>query len=145
MSEALAIVLFVHTASTLAMAGVIWFVQIVHYPLFNRVGRSDFAAYEADHTRLTSLVVMPLMLAEAVGAVALTILRPEAPLVWAGLGLLVAIWLSTFTLQVPQHRRLARGFDGESHRRLVTTNWLRTAGWSARGAIAIALLSSLIG
>src|SRR5918998_3799546 len=31
-------VLLVHLAATLVMVGVIWFVQIVHYPPFSRVG-----------------------------------------------------------------------------------------------------------
>jgi hypothetical protein len=143
MNEPLAIVLYLHTASTLAMAGVIWFVQVVHYPLFKRVDQRGFTDYEAGHTRLTSLVVGPLMTAEAVCAVTLTILRPEELLIWVGLGLLFGIWLSTITLQVPLHRRLARGFDRQSHRRLVSTNWLRTVGWTARSAVALVLLSLL--
>ncbi len=32
--------LFVHAAMTLFMVGVIWFVQIVHYPLFRGVGEA---------------------------------------------------------------------------------------------------------
>ena len=32
-------VLLVHLAATLVMVGVIWFVQIVHYPLFSRSKR----------------------------------------------------------------------------------------------------------
>ena len=32
------VLLLVHAASTLFMAGVIWFVQVVHYPLMASVG-----------------------------------------------------------------------------------------------------------
>jgi hypothetical protein len=138
------LILLVHTAATVAMCGLNWFVQVVHYPLFQRVGASGFADYESVHARLTSRVVAPLMLVEAVSVFGLILRLPEEPLVWYGLGLLVVIWTSTFLLQVPQHRRLASGFDASAHRRLVNTNWLRTIAWSARGAIALALLPRAI-
>jgi uncharacterized membrane protein len=134
-----------HAASTLAMAGVIWFVQVVHYPLFAAVAPERFAEYEAGHRRLTTFVVAPLMLAEIATAVAL-VLRPAAAAaqprwaVWAGLALLAVIWASTFLVQVPLHERLAAGFDAAAHRRLVRSNWVRTAAWTARAGLALLLL-----
>ena len=47
-------VLLVHLAATLVMLGVIWFVQIVYYPLFSRVGSGGFALYSDAHLRLFS-------------------------------------------------------------------------------------------
>ena len=41
--------LLVHVVATLVMTGLIWFVQIVHYPLMAKVGRADFAEYERLH------------------------------------------------------------------------------------------------
>jgi hypothetical protein len=140
----LTLTLFVHSAATLAMCGVIWFVQIVHYPLFKRVGTSGFSEYEASHERLTSFVVMPLMLIEAATAIGLTVWLSARPLVWWGLALLLVIWVSTFAVQVPQHRLLEGGFDAVAHRRLVRTNWLRTIAWSVRGTIALGLLPGAI-
>jgi hypothetical protein len=58
-------VLLAHAASTLVMVGVIWFVRVVHYPLFEQVGKAAFAAYETAHARLTTWVVAPTMLVEA--------------------------------------------------------------------------------
>ena len=52
-------------ASTLYMTGLIWFVQIVHYPLLGAVGGSEFSAYEQRHMSLTTWVVAPTMLVEA--------------------------------------------------------------------------------
>jgi hypothetical protein len=142
--DGLLLVVLVHTAATLAMTGVIWFVQVVHYPLFDRVGAHGFADYEQGHTRRTGWVVMPLMLAEAGSAMALAVWMFPGFLAWVGLGLLVGVWLSTFLLQVPQHRRLAAGFDDGAHRRLVTTNWVRTALWTGRSVVALALLEAAI-
>ena len=33
-----------------------------------------------------------------------------------------------------------QGFDAAVHRRLVRTNWIRTVGWTLRGALAVAML-----
>ena len=55
--------------ATAGMVGIIWFVQVVHYPLFTSVGRDAFVAYELRNTNLTSFVVGPFMAAE--GATAL--------------------------------------------------------------------------
>jgi hypothetical protein len=138
------VIMFAHTAAALAMTGLIWFVQIVHYPLFARVGNDEFVTYETLHARLTSFVVVPLMLVEAGCAMALVALTPHRPLVWVGFGLLLIIWLSTFCLQVPQHRKLSGGFDPRAHRLLVKTNWVRTLAWTARSVVALVLLQQVV-
>jgi hypothetical protein len=51
-------VLLLQAAATLFMTGVIWFVQVVHYPLMARVGAAGFPDYEAAHARLTGYVVV---------------------------------------------------------------------------------------
>lgn len=127
--------LVVHAAATWFMTGLIWFVQIVHYPLFDGVGSQGFIAYEERHRQLTTLVVGPLMLAELITGAWLIVRRPPdvpAAAAWAGFALIAAIWLSTALLQVPAHGELSSGFDGQAHARLVTTNWLRTIAWTAR-------------
>ena len=35
-------IVLLQLASTLAMVGLIWFVQVVHYPLFEKVGAGGF-------------------------------------------------------------------------------------------------------
>ncbi len=107
----IAMLLMLQLVSTLGMVGVIWFVQVVHYPLFGKVGTSGFRDYEQDHQRRTTLVVAPLMLTEAVTAVALFWLRPDGispSLSVVGLGLVGVLWASTFLWQVPAHERLAK-------------------------------------
>jgi hypothetical protein len=61
-------VLLIHALVTWFMTGLIWFVQVVHYPLMAAVGSPGFAAYEAAHSRRTTWVVAPVMLAEAATA-----------------------------------------------------------------------------
>ena len=98
-------ILLVHLAATLVMVGVIWFVQIVHYPPFSRVGSGGFALYSDAHSRLTTYVVGPPMLIEAATALLLVFRRPEdIPLAaLVGLALVGIVWLSTALLQVPRH------------------------------------------
>lgn len=139
-----ALILMVHAGATWFMAGLIWFVQIVHYPLMGAVPASASPAYAKAHQRRTTWVVAPAMLMETSSALLLVWL-PRAqlagpPLHWIGLALLVLIWGSTFAVQVPLHAKLAVTFDHAVWHRLVVFNWLRTGAWNARGVIALVLL-----
>ncbi|MBM98401.1 MAG: hypothetical protein CMJ77_04690 [Planctomycetaceae bacterium] len=139
--------LLIQVGATLAMVGLIWFVQVVHYPLFSEVGRDSFRRYEMDHQRLTTYVVAPLMLAELATAVMLLWWRPSAistPWVWLGLVLLGSIWIMTYAVQVPQHAALANSYDEDIQRRLVFGNWYRTFAWTARGGIVLWMVSQVI-
>ena len=139
----LRMILLANLGSSLLMTGLIWFVQIVHYPLFARVGAREFAGYEKNHSQLTSLVVGPPMLVEAAAAVVLLFPRREwlpSWTVWTGVGLVVVIWLSTAAIQVPCHKRLEAGFETAVHRRLVRSNWIRTLAWTLRSWIALYLV-----
>jgi hypothetical protein len=132
--------LALHAAATWTMVGVIWFVQLVHYPLLDRAGGSDFASYQRRNTRRTAWVVIPPMIVEALTAAALAVAPPAGVprgAAWTGLALVAVIWLSTALLQVPRHRRLEHAYDARAHRGLVATNWLRTAAWSARGLLVL--------
>jgi len=140
-------VLLANLASTLFMVGLIWFVQIVHYPLFASVGEGGFTAYTQAHSRLTSYVVGPPMLLEAGTALLLVLRRPAEVPLWAalfGLGLVVLIWASTALLQVPRHTTLGAGFDRAAHGGLVITNWLRTAAWSVRGLLVLWMVARIV-
>jgi len=140
----LQVVLLSHVVATLFMCGVIWFVQIVHYPLFSSVGTPEFRRYEHEHARRTAWVVAPVMLLEMATALTLVVTRPAGVPAWlvlGGMGLLALVWLSTVLAQVPRHRVLEAGFDARAHRALVRGNWLRTLGWSARGAVIVAMLT----
>ena len=137
-----AALLATHLFATAAMAGLIWFVQLVRYPLFDRVGRDPFTAYETGHQRRTSWVVGPLMAIEGVTALVVAVLRDDVGLVLVlcGLVLLAVIHSSTVFLQVPAHRALSDAYDAQVTRRLVRSNWIRTAGWSLRSVVAGAMI-----
>lgn len=138
------LVLAAQAVASAGMCGLIWFVQLVHYPLFAQVSGSDARAYAAEHQRRTALVVIPFMLVEGLTA-ALVAASPPPGIprgaAFAGLALLLLLWASTGMVQMPLHGRLGReGHVPAAVAALVRSNWLRTAAWTARGLLAVWML-----
>lgn len=136
--------LLTQTAAAWFMCGLIWFVQVVHYPLMNKVGQDHWTRYEQLHQRQTTWVVAPVMLIEALSCAGVLInmltrgsgVDPEfSMIVWISSGLLLIVWGSTFALQVPAHQQLTKHFDTRTHRKLVNTNWVRTIAWTMRSVL----------
>ena len=137
------ILLIMNAGVTLFLCGLIWVVQIVHYPLFNLVQPDKYAKFEHEHIRKITWIVLVPMLLEVFTAILLCVYTPifiPKGLVIFGVLLVVLIWLSTFLLQVPCHHRLKLSFDDSVHRRLVKTNWVRTWLWTARSIIVLYML-----
>ncbi len=133
-------VLLANAASTFALTGLIWTIQLVHYPAFRYIAEPQFIEFEAFHQRQISWVVVPLMLVELATAVALFAWRPILiPLYVAQAGalLVAAIWVCTFAVQVPLHSRLTQGYDRAAIDALVNSNWIRTALWSLRAGLLL--------
>ena len=137
-------ILIIHFASTWFMLGLIWMVQLVHYPLFDDVSRANYGRYQRRHQNRISLIVGPAMLTEAASAILLIWFQPVGvgPIwIFAGIGLVAIIWLSTVAIQVPCHEKLSSGFDEQAYLRLVRSNWIRTLAWSIRGGLTIWMLA----
>ena len=128
-------ILAAHLAATFIMTGIIWFVQIVHYPMLARLPRENFPALESEHCDRTGFIVAPPMLLEAFTLVWMLFGGFKSPLFLLAAALLGMIWISTFTIQVPCHRTLLKGWNASAHRRLVLTNWIRTTSWTLRSLI----------
>jgi uncharacterized membrane protein len=135
------LLLLIHVFSTVFMVGLIWFVQVVHYPLFANVGNEQFKTYEELHQRLTTWVVGPAMLIELATAVMLLKYLPEdsQTLAWIGVGLVAVLWLSTALLSVPAHNSLTVEYSTAAYQKLVSTNWIRTVAWTVRGILVLIL------
>lgn len=140
------VLFLVHLSVTLFLCGLIWVVQVVHYPLFDRVDPKQWSGFALAHRNRISLVVAPTMVLEGITAVALVAMGPIDPVpAWSNLALLAGIWASTAFLQVPAHGQLEHRFRAEPHRRLVRSNWIRTALWTMRavGLVVLAVRSPM--
>ncbi len=134
----------VQLTATLLMTGLIWFVQIVHYPLFAHVGEQAFVPYARRHATLTGYVVGAPMLLELASALATLVsaLRPvflSTTAAWISAALVLLLWATTGLLQVPLHERLGRAHNSQLIRSLVAGNWVRTALWSARSILLLSI------
>ena len=147
----------VHLWTTFAMVGLIWFVQIVHYPLFALLPSSGSKAaevagmsrsvardYHDENLRRTRPIVLVPMLVEAASAAWLAFDPPAAVgrgAAIAGLSLVAIVVLSTALVQVPLHESLRRGdAPAETVNRLVRSTRIRTAAWTARAILAAWML-----
>ena len=125
-------ILDIHTFASGIMTGLVWFVQINHYPLFLRIGSQDFPEYEREHVRRTGWIVAPTMLLELTSCVTLAYLHPSVWITYFSPALIVGIWLSTFLVQMPLHGKLQKkGKLNDSIQLLIYSNWLRTLSWTA--------------
>lgn len=136
----------IHFVFALYMFGVIWFVQIVHYPVFL------FLNYDPAHnpyifqqTRSGIAMVLPMII-ELVSVVLLIFIPyPNFFTVLVLLLFSVLIWVSTFTMQVPAHNLLKKEKNEDAIKRLIYTNWFRTGLWSLKAIYLFFLLWDILG
>lgn len=115
------------------LSGLIWCVQIVHYPTFSYVNRDQYREFQKFHEFRISFVVVPLMIIELGSSIILYLSTQEnkfASGMWVAIS--VMIWLLTFLVSSPLHYKLGKGFDEKIHQRLVLTNLPRTLLWTTK-------------
>ncbi len=137
--------LLVCTLLVLYNLGVIWFVQLVVYPLFAKVGVDDYVAY---HRFYSSRIPFPVILpgfACFLLPIGLMFFRPlSIPL---GIALANAVCglvslVVTVALEIPRHYRLERGGKQESViGELIRYNWPRTVGITGSAFLTIVMLT----
>ncbi len=121
------------------MTGVIWTIQVVHYPSFS-FAQEQFDRFHKFHSNRITWIVLPAMSIELLSAALIVYLNPST--LWIGnLAGVIVTWAATAFLSVPQHNKLARSFDSVASTKLTYTNWVRTLIWTARTAcLAVYLL-----
>jgi len=135
--------LVIQFVATWFMVGLIWTIQIVHYPLFPFVGKASFPRYEEEHTRRMGWLLAIPAPVEVATAAALVFVRPSGvslALVLAAGAVLVVLWVTTALVQVPLHRELSSDPSKRAMRRLVASNWIRTIGWTLRGGLVVLMV-----
>ena len=114
-------------------AGVVWFLQLNHYPLYRAVPEHALTDYITAHNRRLLLpVIIPMAI--AIGTTGLLLLDRPADMgsvsVFALSLSLLAILISTAALQGPAHLRLERNPNQQLISSIIATNWIRTLCWS---------------
>ncbi|MDW7773187.1 MAG: hypothetical protein SCH71_09895 [Desulfobulbaceae bacterium] len=109
----------------------IWLVQLIIYPAFAYINEDEFANWHRGYVKTISSIASPLMLAQMVLILWLVFTQPGLPdfLMLSGI---IIIWISSFSLSVPCHKKLTQiGKNQSVITRLVRTNWIRTILWTA--------------
>ncbi len=126
------------------LTGLIWTIQLVHYPSFSMIDENQFGSFTKFHGFRISLIVMPLMCLELITGFLLVHSQFDVPgfskfFIINFIGV-VLIWASTFFLSVPIHAKLDSGFNQDQIKLLVMTNWPRTVFWSLRSVLLMWIL-----
>ena len=117
----------------------IWLVQTIIYPGLARIPADDFVQYHAWYVTRITMIVLPLMIGEVSIAIAWFILQDDTVYPMVAGGLVIIVWWSTITFQVPIHNSLRAGKDKSKLRRLVATNWIRTVAWTIKAFLVVVL------
>jgi hypothetical protein len=138
--------LLTHICACFFMTGVIWVIQLIHYPAFSLVKQNEFQNFQRDHTKKIAFIVVPMMVIEFLTGAALIFWPPALSLtnlIWQlNVLLILAIWGATFFVSVPLHEALGKGQDHDTVLRLVKTNWFRTGLWTLRAAAFLTIIIS---
>ena len=131
--------LLLHFMASSIMVGVIWVIQLVHYPSFNYVEKQRYSNFQSFHMMRISYVVIPVMLAELLTLVLLiyTMDEIEIALVLSGT-ILLMIWFITAIFFSDAHQKLTLGYDKSVVRDLIKMNWSRTLLWTFRLILLVA-------
>jgi hypothetical protein len=121
------------------LCGLIWTIQLVHYPAFS-FAKENFQTFHAFHSFRISLIVLPIMCIELLSGILLFVYGGHSQFWLYNLVLIFGVWLSTFFLSVPQHNVLGIQFNEHALFLLVLTNWVRTFLWTFRSGLLLLFL-----
>ena len=126
---------FLNIAVSWGLMILIWIVQLIVYPGFLRIPANRFTIFHRWYAVRISIIVLPLMIGEVFLLLGWWWGGPDRSAAYAATLAVAVVWLSTFRLQVPIHQRLQHGKDDVLIRRLVASNWIRTAAWTLKAVV----------
>lgn len=125
--------ILLHFMVSSIMVGVIWVIQLVHYPSFHFVDKLRYPNFQSFHMRRISYVVIPIMLTELLTLILLiyTMDGMNISLVLSAI-VLFLIWIITAAFFSGAHQKLTFGYDKSVIDGLIKMNWSRTLLWTLR-------------
>ena len=122
-----------HLVCTSVMVGIIWVIQLVHYPSFHFIRKDIYASFQKFHTDKIAIIVAPVMLIELITGVLLIYMETNIDIVLiVSLVILLAIWILTAIYFYKAHQNLMSGYNKEIINQLIKLNWIRTLLWTFR-------------
>ena len=120
-------------AAAAFMAGVLWVIQVVHYPLLGEVADDSITRIATKHQGLVTWVVGPVMVVEASSSLLLLFRSPTEAIVPSliAFGLLVTAVSVTVFQAVPLHSKIA-ACQAYLIAKLGRINLTRTVAWTLR-------------
>jgi hypothetical protein len=138
----LELIFLINGSTSIFLCGLIWVIQLVHYPSFHFVEESRFIEFQAFHTRRIDYIVMPLMSIELGTSAAMWWFSNYMELTSFGFYVVLLIWIATGLFSVPNHNKLEKAKDTAAIQALVNTNWIRTILWTMKAALSVLILIS---
>ena len=123
--------------------GLIWTIQLVHYPSMKFIPEEKFTAYHNFHSQRISILAIPIMLIELFTSLELFYQNGSSynHIFTINLILVISIWISTFLIQVPMHNTLSSAKNARVLNNLILSNWIRTILWTAKSLLMVSCLS----
>ena len=71
------LIIVIHFISTSLMVGVIWIIQLLHYPAFHFIEKENYTAFQDFHMNRVSFIVVPTMITEMVSGILVVLTLPK--------------------------------------------------------------------
>jgi len=110
------------------MIGVSLVTQFVTYPSFKLIDIKEFSKFHKGYTKKMLFIVGPIMVIEFLSTVILIYMNANFHF-FIQFGLVSLIWILTFFLIVPIHKKLENQFDNKLNNKLIKLNGFRTSIW----------------
>jgi hypothetical protein len=130
----------IHLICSFFLCGLIWTIQMVHYPSFKYVSDFSFQEFSTFHQKNITLIVGPFMLIELLTGLGLLLKYQNAVSIINIAGILL-VFLVTVFVSMPLHKVLSQRKSYPAIDKLVSTNWIRTVVWSLRSLLLLYIVS----
>ena len=137
--DKLVVTFLIQIVTSFSMLGIIWFIQLIHYPLLNKI-KEGLSQYEKAHLIRAAYFIGPLLVVDLIASIFLVSFEVRSTLIrlaTCNLILNIFYWIWTFLFQIQHHQKLTVGFSKLTIRKLVINNWMRTFLWTVKSAALI--------
>jgi hypothetical protein len=129
-----------HLTITSIMCGVIWAMQLVHYPAFLWIPLEKLGAFERFRARRVWWIILPVLASELLSGAFLAF-QTQNSIFILNFFLNLVLWVFTFFVSVPLHKKIDLDPKSIWVQQLIFTNWPRAVLWSFRVALLVGVAS----